>query len=187
MYTVKIWSLLYLPGRPSFLSQGTDAGKSNKRHILYLSMYCCVLGAIKGRKETLCYFSRQYAMFFLSLSFAQKQHFEAAVLALLGWWWNRFKKFEGVFSKSQLVRGHVCTVSKLCLAPRSVQLYSQQLLRKGFKKPTVHSRSLRQCRSRFSSILSGVYASLWKSAYSGIDPFFKFSETIFWVLYVFYH
>lgn len=136
----------------------------------------CLVQLRGGKKH--CVILAGIVLCFLYLFFSKaalwSSCFSLAWLAM-----KQVQKVWGVFSKSQLVRGHVCTVSIMCLAPRSVQLSRGQLLRKGFRKPTVHSHSPRQCLSRFSSILSGVCALLWKSAYSGIDPSFKFSETIF--------
>lgn len=106
-----------LPSWAAIISiSGDRCGKSSKRHILYLSIYCCLRGAIKGRKETLCYFSRQCALFSLSL-FLKSSTFEAAVFSLAWLAMKQVEKVWGVFSKSQLVRGHVCTVSKMCLLP----------------------------------------------------------------------
>ena len=77
------------------------------------------------------------------------------------------------------MRGPISTISKVCLSSLSMQLSHLHLIRKRFKKSTVHICALRQSLSRFSSILSGVLALLWKSACSGIDLSFKTSLKLF--------
>lgn len=98
---------------------------------------------------------------------------------------KHIQKVWEVSSKSQLVSSQVSIARKMRLAPTSVELSHLQLIRKGFKKSTVHFCALRQILSWFSPILSGVLALLWKSVYSGIDLSFKTVLKLFRVLYIF--
>lgn len=172
MYAVERWSTPHLSGLLSLPSLGPTLVKAGKGIFATSARTIAFFLQSRGEKKHCVTLAdrmlHSVSHLFFSKAALWSRYFSLAWLVM-----KEAEKVWGVFSTSQLARGHVCSISKMCLTPRSVQLFLLQLIRKGFTKPTVHIHSLRQCLSRFSFILSGVNALLRKSTCLVIARSFK--------------